>query len=637
MEIKILGWGYENIRRFNTLDLDLLQGGTHLSHVTLVMMRNGTGKTTTISLMRSVLNGTATNWNPEEVRSYKPTKGQASQGKFYIKIKFGTELYHYNLILDYERGRASYETSHVGMSGGLEQGHTLPMQLKGVFTKEFINRFIFDGEQAKKTLSADSKEAELAVTYLYQIEKLDNLISEINSLVQRKQSESDSKGATSSSLSYNRTRMENKRNHYLNLVTRRDKVILQMSQYQTRWVDLENQRTELITSDERLRQDQLNLTSRKALKNNELNSLLQTIGTEVKEPFNIHSLFDARLKSLMNNMQTLKLPKTTAREFFKELSESPECVCGRPIGQEEKVAILKRADNYLGEDDLSVINAIKDSLRNYSTSGELTIALEQMITLKEEIQSIQSALDRLVLHLDEEAIRKAESIAEEQSDIKQKILGLQQERDILDAPYGTPNTSEQNNVAAAEKAWKEAEENLQRATGTYEYTQKANKLIIYINNIRSLALQKLKDSIIIKTNEKVERILTDDRITVDKIDGSLILHDRTAVSEGQTLAIAYSYIGSLFEHSSFEFPFVIDSPAASMDLGVRREVASIIPTLFKQLIIFVTSGEVAGFAEKFYSMDDVLYATIEGKENNEKATCTFGKDYFSAYQCEEEE
>jgi DNA sulfur modification protein DndD len=141
------------------------------------MMRNGTGKTTTITLMRAILSGSATTWTPDIVRGFKPTQSQVSQGKFYIKVKFGTESYHYNLVLDYDEGKASYQTTRVGLSGGLEAGHELPMQLKGVFNNEgFISRFIFDGEQAKKTLSSSSKEAELAITYLYRIDKLDDLI-----------------------------------------------------------------------------------------------------------------------------------------------------------------------------------------------------------------------------------------------------------------------------------------------------------------------------------------------------------------------------------------------------------------------------------------------------------------------------
>jgi len=635
MEIRILGWEYENIRRFSSLQIDLLQGNAHLPHNTLVMMRNGTGKTTTISLMRSILSGAKL--NPETVLGYKPLNSDVKQGTFYIKIKFGTEIYHYKLNLDYVEGKASYETSRVGMSGGMEPGHNLPMQLIGVLNSTgFINRFIFDGEQAKKTLTAGSKEAELAVTYLYQIDKLDELVNEINSMVSRKQTESESKGATETSLKNIRTRMENKKKNHFDLLERHKRLLSLIMKDKAKWEDLEERRRQLIESDEELRKEQVRLLNEQKTKNNDLIRILQVMGIYLKEPYLVHPQFNDRLINLVQNMQTLKLPKTTAKEFFKELSESPDCICGRPIGLVEKEAILRRADNYLGEDDLSAINAIKDKIRNYQVNDELKDAINQMVSLKESIQGIQSALDRLVLNLNEEAGREANEISDEQTVIKQRISDLERDRNILEAPIGATNASEQNNLALAEKAGKEAEENYTRASGTYEYTQKSNKLISYIKETRTLALQKLKTSIIEKTNEKVAKIITDERITVEKIEGSLILQNRSGASEGQTLGIAYSYIGSLFEHSSFEFPFVIDSPAASMDLDVRREVASIIPTLFKQLIIFVTSGEVAGFAEKFYDMDDVLYITIAGSETGE-ATQTIGKDYFSTYQSEEDE
>lgn len=403
-----------------------------------------------------------------------------------------------------------------------------------------------------------------------------------------------------------------------------------------KWNELEDRRIGLITSDKRLRQEQSQLTEVKRDKSNALIIEIQKIGTFVKEPYQVHSVFDESLRNLMQNMQTLKLPKTTAREFFRELSDSSECICGRPIGHDEKEAILKRADNYLGEDELNALNAIKDKLRNYKTNNKLENSYRQMVRLTEDIQEIQGALDRLVLQLDEEAMREAESIKLEQLQIKRRIVENELEQDVLNAPFGAPDATEQTNIALADKLYNEAYDNLLRATGTFEYTQKANKMILYIEDIREMVMKKLKHKIIQKTNEKIERIITDEKITVERIDGSLILHDRSAVSEGQTLAIAYAYIGSLFEHSSFDFPFVIDSPAASMDLGVRREVATIIPTLFKQLIIFITSGEVAGFAERFYSLEDVTYITIEGKDD-ERALCVSGRDFFSSYQSEEEE
>lgn len=91
------------------------------------------------------------------------------------------------------------------------------------------------------------------------------------------------------------------------------------------------------------------------------------------------------------------------------------------------------------------------------------------------------------------------------------------------------------------------------------------------------AMEKLKKYTVDATNEKIRQIISNDTVMIQRIDGHLVLENKEGVSEGQTLAVAYAYIGTLFEHSRLEFPFIVDTPAAPMDLGMRREVAEVIP------------------------------------------------------------
>ena len=138
-----------------------------------------------------------------------------------------------------------------------------------------------------------------------------------------------------------------------------------------------------------------------------------------------------------------------------------------------------------------------------------------------------------------------------------------------------------------------------------------------------------------ETNRKISHLIENDRIVIKKIDGYLVLDGKDGASEGQTLAVAYAYIGTLFDHSRFEFPFIVDSPAAPMDLSVRREVAKILPQLFSQIIIFVTSGEKSHFAERFFKRDDVYYLTLKGKKDQPLEVCE-GREAFEQYQEEGE-
>ncbi|MDZ7731419.1 MAG: ATP-binding protein [Natrialbaceae archaeon] len=64
MDLKITGIRYENIREFKEVELDFTEdspGNPH--HISLVQMPNGTGKTTTMNLIR-----TRRSWEEDEGR-----------------------------------------------------------------------------------------------------------------------------------------------------------------------------------------------------------------------------------------------------------------------------------------------------------------------------------------------------------------------------------------------------------------------------------------------------------------------------------------------------------------------------------------------------------------------------------------
>ena len=196
-------------------------------------------------------------------------------------------------------------------------------------------------------------------------------------------------------------------------------------------------------------------------------------------------------------------------------------------------------------------------------------------------------------------------------------------RDFL----GNRELTAENNIHAANKKWQEAQTAYEKANGTYAFIKRAEKLKVYISHVKQSALEKLKAYIIAETNHKAQEIIKNDNVRIKDIIGHLIFADRENLSEGQNLAVAYAYIGTLFEHSQNQFPFVVFSPAAALNLNMRTEVATIMPGLFHQMIIFVTSGEKHGFAETYYGRGDVKYYTVKG-ERDKEVGCFEGLEYF---------
>ena len=82
--------------------------------------------------------------------------------------------------------------------------------------ENFVNRFIFDGEQARKTLGAGNREAEKSIVYLYQVNKLDELIRDVNDLVRRKQENSEK--SLERSIKIYKSKMEKGEKNYCRLL-----------------------------------------------------------------------------------------------------------------------------------------------------------------------------------------------------------------------------------------------------------------------------------------------------------------------------------------------------------------------------------------------------------------------------------
>ena len=155
------------------------------------------------------------------------------------------------------------------------------------------------------------------------------------------------------------------------------------------------------------------------------------------------------------------------------------------------------------------------------------------------------------------------------------------------------------------------------ATNSVKLKDQADVLREILKLINERSLERLKTNILTKSNEKIEKILNSKDIQISNIANCLSLSDRKGVSEGQKLSIAYAFLSTLFSQSPHDFPFIVDTPAAPLDLQVRREVAATLPGLFKQIVVFITSSERINFADQFYSdPDDCLFATVKKEAND---------------------
>ena len=124
MKMAILELEYKNIRKITALKLPFTKADGSVISNNFIMMANGTGKTTTMELIKGLFDGTAAGWTASKVRSFAPTLTEADTGEFSTTVKFDDRQYKYFLSMNYKDGTVQVETS--APPKGREAGLRLP-------------------------------------------------------------------------------------------------------------------------------------------------------------------------------------------------------------------------------------------------------------------------------------------------------------------------------------------------------------------------------------------------------------------------------------------------------------------------------------------------------------------------------
>lgn len=634
MKMSILEIEYKNIRKISNLKLSFENPNGNVIGNNFIMMANGTGKTTTMSLIKGVFDGSANGWSSSIVKTYAPTTVTSNNGEFSIKVKFDEKIYHYFFVFDYITGTARIETS--AMPKGRENGRILPESIKTIFTEEFVKRFVFDGEQAEKSMDSKFDEAEQTIKYLYRLDKLDDILSANQKILSEIQNtEGEGRNGSDSALSNLRTRRDEVEHTIKTLKFKADHYKKRIEEYEAEKAAKIAQRNEIDKKYRDLNQEKNNIIKEIEKNKKDISAKIAEIIRLTKSPYLISQSLCDRMRELGTSMTKLKLPKNTSKDFFTELAHSEKCVCDRCIGETEREAILRNAERYLGSNQQSVLNTIKSSISGCEYDSSLNDAFEQLSELQERATILNNRFNDNEEKLIKAGGDKAAELQSRIEELTENIGACKKSLNVIEAksdPYET--LTKDNNLCLANEALDELEKKIAAATNTNRALRRKEIVEELLNRIKQETTKSLKAEIVRKTNEKLKSVITDDKIEIESIDKYIKLKDRAGASEGQTLGIAYCFLGTLFEDAELQFPFIIDSPTGKMDFAKRQAVADIIPNVFNQMIAFVQSAEVERFADRFYSNPDSQYITIIASPDDEAVEVNYGKDYFDSYQRE---
>lgn len=630
--LQILKWSSQGLRCPDH-EISFAGGNDTASPISLIQMPNGTGKTTTLELLRAALSGVAANggWDPAKIRALRKKGGTNASGSFQLALLYNQQRLTVVITFDFEEGVARYTTTY---KSGIKQGFEPPPGLKKFLNAEFVPFFVFDGELAERLLDREDTNAQEAIENLFQL----RVFTLINDRVREYwDDQTQAIGATEEKgLNRRRNRVEALKARLKQLRADQAKIVKKYEAAEQELLKKKNKFNAALAQQQeigsRLAAAEAALSQAKTA----VQTCARDVLAQMRDPHALSSVFAIEMISLKANLDKVKLPESTAREFFEELAGENECVCGRPLDEETRRAIRDRAAQYLGSDEVALLNAIKGDVATFvgtdedHTEKELAKCIGRLRALIQEEGEARTVRDQIRSEgvADNPELKKAQ---EDIASLDSRLNDLRAERDKYDDPSDTAGDDQTFGVKVIQRRLDDAERKLAEITQTLELKDKRDTLITILESAQSSARQAISEEVCCDANARIKMLMPDNRISIEKVERCLVLHGQEGGSVGETLSVAYGFLATLFNRSEHNLPFVVDSPANPIDLKIRAKVADLIPKLTNQFVAFTISSEREGFlpALEAAAAGKIQFLTVFRKDAQEITVPAAGENKVS--------
>ena len=177
MDVEILSWKSKGLR-CPDLEINLDGPGKKL---TLLQMPNGTGKTTTLNLIKKCFHED-TSLSKEEIVDFRRAEADNDEGEFELKLNVNNQTIVILLNFNFKEGKLGYQTSGAH-TGGLQPGLILPNEILNVVDKKFVDLLFFDLEFARGLFENQRTEAKNAIEKLCKAHLIDETIKDLKNFL----------------------------------------------------------------------------------------------------------------------------------------------------------------------------------------------------------------------------------------------------------------------------------------------------------------------------------------------------------------------------------------------------------------------------------------------------------------------
>ena len=608
----------------------------------LIQMENGYGKTTTLELLVGVFTGILP--DGKTLRTHLAPKGpdrhlhKGEKGKFEVTLHINGEETKIGIDIDHKKKQASFYTVSVS---GHDSGWKPPEDFQSAFQKnEALTRlFILNAEMAD-SINADlgAGPVKKAIMKLGNLDPIESLCSEDGHL-----DEWYNRKLVEKNLTGSKTQLVQTTNALKNSKKHRIAIKGDVK-------NLKNDLKGLAVEEASLQEDYDEILKDAGISKEvkEMEKELKNLEDKVKQDAEhmLESLIDPRslpqtfweeIKDYYASLQEKKIPGP-AREWFIDIANDSECICGEEMTNKRQANILDGVEGYLSDETQSVVLSIRSDVReatrikslesdNVALSKSAGNVAKQKTAIKRKIKSKNSGIDpdeeqRIKDRMKEidiendnanELIRRHEE--KNLQIIKQEGLGADAINEDSTYAQTFDDIETCQNLWVIDKCIKELEKKQANLADIMEVKRSVDLMKEIIESTQKSVVEEVTQHTITLANTNISRVHPQGGVEIKEIGDSIVLanptdEDQEGANQALNLTITYSIVESLLSIADIKTPMVLDSPSNPFSNRTARRFCKFLEKTTGQMILLIQSSEKDNLRPLWKDKADVSRCTI---------------------------
>jgi DNA sulfur modification protein DndD len=601
MNLNILGWKCEGLR---CPDFDVKISEKSSNSSTFFQMPNGTGKTTTLRLLkRSLYNH---EFKSSEIEEFKAKKKEEYKKEGFFEAKFSVDgkIFYTKINFDFENKIANYSSSLTD-EGGYTVGFKLPSEIENIVDKELVDLLLVDLEIDVKPMFRDSQtKAQEAIRKFCKINLLESLINDFKNYKDKKRKESSQSGNVQSQINTEETRLKKIDNRINEIEKKINEFKKFLNDTEDEYLDGKKQLQDALQRDSQINKKRQDLEKKRDEIKFRYDEILTKNLNDIKNIGTYENNLSAEIKDFVNNLDEMGLPEEEVRIFFDKILKKTDCICGEKLTNEKKEIIKKAMESFISQEEAGIIGKIKDAVRknteeydkvDLSKNSSLIQGLKQELdATNESIEIINNKAlkdDRIL----SDTIKKLEN----DRNIKKEFIDITVNQD-----WKAKDNEDTQSLISLKEQKKRVEKKLAELSGTKEIEEKVLFLNAVIEEAIIASENEISKELTIECNKKIEEMLIKNPIYISSIDKHIVLEGQAEGSTGQEARIGIIFLLTILERSSIQFPLIVDTPVKGMDNAAKRRTARFISELKSQFICFVIDADKPNFTVEYIKIDE---------------------------------